>query len=456
MRATSVEFLAKACDGILCGNKDTMVTGVKIDSRDCKPGDMFVCIVGENNDGHDYIAAAYVAGCTTFLVSKNIEFADACFIVVDDTRKAMIQMAEAYLNQFKPRKVGVTGSVGKTTTKMLTAAVLGSRFNTVCTQKNYNTDIGNAMTAFQCDETTEAIVFEMGMDGPGQIAGFVEWIKPHAVIITNVGISHLEHFESRDGIADAKLEITNQLTELNALIVNSNSDYLKTHQEIRDRAKNKADFKILGVGSDINYTDLRNDGVSGIQFKINGVDFRLPLLGEHNAIDAALAVACGMFFDVPLKNAARALEQVKSTEKRLKIEDFSGITLIDDSYNASPDSVRAGIDAIVGVHARRRVLVLGDMLELGYETESGHKAVGQYAARKGIDMLLATGNKKDYYRQGVFEAGGSTCIYKGFETLDDVKNYLDGFLKRDDAVLVKGSNSTHVSEIAEYIRNKYK
>lgn len=452
----SAEFLAKACDGILCGNKDTIITGVKIDSRDCKPGDMFVCIVGDNNDGHDYIAAAYVAGCTCFLVSKDIEFADACFIVVHDTKEAMIQMAEAYLNQFQPRKIGVTGSVGKTTTKMLTAAVMGSRYNTVCTQKNYNTDLGTALTAFLCDETTEAIVFEMGMDGPGQIAGFVKWIKPHVVIITNVGISHLERLGSRDAIADAKLEITNELTERNLLIFNANSDYLKTHQEIRDRAKNKKEFKLLGIGSDIKYTDLKNDGLGGIMFKINGVDFHLPLLGEHNAIDASLAVACGIFFDIPLKNAAKALENVKSTEKRLKIEDFSGIILIDDSYNASPDSVRAGIAAIASVHARRRILVLGDMLELGSETDSGHKAVGSFAAQQGIDMLLATGNKKDYYRQGIFEAGVGTCIYKGFDTLEDVKKYLDGFLKKGDAVLVKGSNSTHVSEIAEYIREKNK
>jgi len=454
MKPISAEFLANACGGKLIGNPNTLIKGIKIDSRDCAEGDMFVCVVGENRDGHDFIASAFVNGCNCFLVSHEVEFSDACFILVEDTKIALTKMAEAYLNQYNLIKVGVTGSVGKTTTKMLTAAVLSSKYNTVCTQKNLNTDLGAALTAFSADDQTEAIVFEMGMDGPGQIAELVKWIKPSVALISNIGVSHLERLGSREAIADAKLEIVSEFNESSILIVNGNSDFLKSHNEIRERAKNKSAFSIFSIGQDILLEDIKNNGAKGIEFKVNGVDISLPLIGEHNAIDAALAVTCGMQFGISINAAAKALLGVAATDKRLKVEDIDGITLIDDSYNASPDSMRAAISAISGVHARRRILVLSDMLELGSAEEAGHIAVGRYAAEMGIDMILATGAKKDYYRQGVLEVNNATCIYKDFENNEAIESYLDTLLKKDDAILVKGSNSTKVSKVAEYIRNK--
>lgn len=456
MRPSSLRFLSDACSGILEGDPNVLVKDIKIDSRECGEGDLFVCIVGEKNNGHDYIKSAFNQGCKNFLVSEDIHMEGANFICVDDTLKGLQKMAGGYLAQFPVRKVAVTGSVGKTTTKMLTAAVMSSRFRTVTTPKNYNSEIGTCLTAFLVDETTEAIVFEMGMDEKGQLARKVAWAKPQVALITNVGISHLERLGSRDAIADAKLEIVNEFTEENTLIVNAESDYLKTHAEIRERATNKEPFKIISIGQDIVIEDAKSLGIDGISFKIKDVQFKLPLIGLHNAVDAALAVACGVQFGISTSAAAKALAEVVATDKRLKIEKISGIILIDDSYNASPDSVRAGIAAIAGVRARRRILVLGDMLELGYEADAGHKAVGKFAAKQGADMILACGNKKDYYRQGVLEAGDDArCIFTGFETLSELEEYLKGFLKEGDAVLVKGSNSTGISKVAEYIRSNF-
>lgn len=456
MVATKLGFLAKACGGALTGDAQATVYDVKIDSRECLSGDLFVCVVGESKDGHDYINSAYERGCRCFLVSREIEFEGASFIRVDDTKAAFTKMAEAYLNQFSLRKIAITGSVGKTTTKMLTAAVMQSKYNTISTQKNLNTDLGTCLTAFTVDEKTQAVVFEMGMDKSGEIAGYVSWIKPEVAVITNIGVSHLERLGSRDAIADAKLEIVNEFTDKNVLIVNGDSDYLRTRQEIRDRAKNKSKFQIVSIGKDIELSMIRNDGLDGISFRINDVPFKLPLLGEHNAVDAALAVACGTYYGIPLASAAKALENVIASEKRLQSEKLGGILLIDDSYNASPDSMMAGISALAAVRARRHILILGDMLELGYEDESGHIAVGRFAAENGIDILIAAGNKKDYYRQGISEAENSRCIFIALEDLDAVKNRVKELLRKDDAVLVKGSNSTGISEVAQFIRDNFK
>ncbi|MCQ2552207.1 MAG: UDP-N-acetylmuramoyl-tripeptide--D-alanyl-D-alanine ligase [Clostridia bacterium] len=456
MRPTGVKFLAAACeDAIILGNPRRIVKDVKIDSRECKAGDMFVCIKGEKTDGHDYIIAAYNKGCRCFLVTKEQNIYDATFIVVKDTVKAFCDMAAAYLNEFKLRKVAVTGSVGKTTTKMLTAAVLSSKFRTIATKKNLNTDLGIALTSFDADGSTQAVVFEMGMDKPGEIAGYVKRVHPEVAIITNVGISHLERLGTRDAIADAKLEIVSEFDASNVLIVNSSSDYLKTKEEIRTRAKNKEHFKIVGVGSDMMLENVRAQGTSGIEFNLNGVHFELPLIGEHNAVDAALAASCGIEYGIPLKKAADALRNVSATEKRLKLEDLSGIILIDDSYNASPDSVVAGIAAIGSITAQRKILVLGDMLELGSESVRGHNRVGEAAARLGVNMVVAYGDNKEEYLDGMRSVEGNRCAYMGLNTLDEVKEYVLKIIRKGDAVLVKGSNSTKISEVAELIRKTY-
>lgn len=454
MKPTNVNFLANACGGEIIGANNRKIFGVKIDSRESFTGDMFVCIVGENNDGHNYIQSAYENGCRTFLISEDIPtHNDATYIKVKDTYQAFCKMSEEYLKQFEIIKIGVTGSVGKTTTKMLTAAVMGSKYHTIATRKNLNTDLGLALTCFDVDDKTEVAVFEMGMDKPGEIAGYVKRVKPNIAIITNIGVSHLERLGTRDAIADAKLEIVNEFEDTNILIVNSESDYLKTKLEIRERAKNKANFTIISVGQDVKIDNIRNRDY-GIKFSVNGTDVHLPLIGKHNAMDAALACAAGMQFGISLEGAAKALEQVKATDKRLKVENLSNIILIDDSYNASPDSVKAGIAAIEAVSARRKIVVLGDMLELGSETENGHIQVGACVSEARIDILVAVGRNKDLYKKGLESVPDNRCIFVGCLSLEEAKEKVLSSLQSGDAVLVKGSNSTKVSEIAQAIREK--
>ena len=456
MRKTSIEFLCDACKGRLSGNKDVVISDVKIDSREASEGDLFVCVKGEFNDGHRFAESAYGNGCRAFLMSDETAakamvgaHQDTAVILVPDTVRAFELMAETYLAQFDVRKLAVTGSVGKTTTKMLTAAVMGAKYNTICTQKNLNTNLGLSMTAFLADESTEAIVFEMGMDGKGQIAEDVSFIKPELAIITNVGVSHMERLGSRDAIADAKLEITSEFTDSSALIVNGDSDYLRTEDEIRSRALNKSDFSVTIVKVP---EKVINRGLEGIEFEFEGNSYSLPIIGEQNAIDACLAIKAGEHFGVSPSEAARALLNVKSTDRRLKAEKIGGIVLLDDSYNASPDSMKAGLSALAASEGKRKIAVLSDMYELGEAEEEGHFEVGCAVARNGIDMLIAVGENSSLYSQGVSSIKNSKTTVIELGTNKSAVDMVLQLLQDGDVILVKGSNGTGVSVVAEEIR----
>jgi len=456
MIQTKVKTLCDYCGGILKGNSENIVFDIKIDSREAKTGDMFVCIVGENTDGHKYWKSSYENGCRVFLMSneetaKDAEnTGDASVIFVDNTIKAFESMATKYLDNYDILRVAVTGSVGKTTTKMLTAAVLSAKYNTICTQKNLNTDIGLCLTAFLADEQTQAIVFEMGMDARHQIDEYVSFIRPQIALITNVGISHLERLGTRDEIANAKLEITSCFDENCTLIVNKDSDYLKSEEEIRERCTNKSNFKIVFAGSE-SITDIKS-GNDGVEFVFDGQAVKLPLLGEHNAVDGSLALSCAKVLGINLADAADRLAKVEATDRRLKVEELpNGVMLLDDSYNASPDSMRAGLKALRSVKSKRRIAVLAPMFELGSEEVEGHLQVGHAVGENKVNILIAIGDLAIYYVEGLNGYGTTNAI--SVEDNEAAMDILDQILKEGDAVLVKGSNGTKVSEVAEYLRN---
>ena len=456
MRKTAVSFLNDSCSGRLLGNSDLAVSDVKIDSREARSGDLFVCVVGEINDGHKYAGSAYESGCRAFLMSDAAAaedmvsaHPDAAVILAEDTVKAFEEMAAAYLGQFHILKLAVTGSVGKTTTKMLTAAVMGSKYNTICTQKNLNTNLGMAITAFSADESTEAIVFEMGMDGKGQIAEEVSFIKPDLAIITNIGISHMERLGSRDAIADAKLEIVGMFTDADTLVVNGESDYLRTEEEIRERALNKSAFSVKIVRAP---EKIVNKGLDGIDFEFGGHTYSLPIIGEQNAIDACLAITAGECFGITYEEAYEALSKVESTDRRLKVEHVGGAVLLDDSYNASPDSMKAGLAALAAAEGKRKIAILSDMYELGDAEEEGHFEVGVAVAENGIDILIALGENSSLYAQGVNSVKDSQTTVIELGTNKSAAEMALQILSEGDVVLVKGSNGTKVSEVAESIR----
>ena len=465
MKSTDVQFIAKSCHGRLMGNDDAFVFNVKIDSRSLLTGDMFVAIIGENKNGHDFAASAYDAGCRVFLLSEEwcagtlIETdPSVCVILVEDTAIALRQFASEYLSQFRLHRLAVTGSVGKTTTKEMLAKALSSKYNTVHTQGNLNTHLGLCLTAFLADEKTEAVVFEMGMDRSGEIAEYCKWVLPEIAIITNVGTAHLERLGTREAIAAAKLEIVREMSENHVLVFNVDSDYLSL-EEVSAAAGNRCILCPVGKSETARYqiSDIDDFGEEGIQFTLreaqNATSERLALslLGVHNAMNAALAVAAGSFLGISMRQSKEALAMLQSTNRRLDLEVLGDIRMIDDTYNAGPDSMRAALDTLAKLDGKRKVAVLADIMELGSYEEEGHLSVGRYVAAKGIDILIAIGKNAKYYAKGALEAGGSIKV-SHYDTKEEALPNVLSIISPGDILLIKGSNATGMAAFAQELR----
>ena len=464
MRPTSAAFLASAAKAKLLGRQDNIVTDVKIDSREAGSGDLFVCVIGDINDGHDYIAGAFANGCRIYLMSRQDKAElllskdpEATVILAEDTQIAFRDMAKAYLDQFDVKKLAITGSVGKTSTRTYTDAVLSSRYHTKSSQKNLNTHLGLCLTCFRAEEDTQVMVFEMGMDRSGEIAEYVDWIRPDTAVITNIGISHLERLGSRDAIADAKFEIVKYFGPENLLIYNADSDYLN-EEEIKKRTG--GNFRMYSVGSseDCNMQLLRvnAEGAAGVRFTLKAndiaLDYAMPVLGAHNAIDAALAVAAGLSLNVPMTLAAKALSQVKANPRRMNAVRLGGVTVIDDTYNASPDSMKAALDVLDQLRAERKIAILADMLELGEMEEQGHLEVGRRVAASTVDVLFAVGRRAKAYADCASVNENIKIFYA--EDLAELEPVIRKTLLTGDTVLIKGSNITGVAGLAQRIREK--
>lgn len=466
MRSTDLKFLAEACGGELRGRQDMKITGVGIDSREVGEGDLFVCVKGPSNDGHKYIGQAYERGCRCFLVD-NEEAAkarlkgldDCAWVLAKDSQYAFEMMAKAYMDQFDLIKIGVTGSTGKTSTKALCAAVMSAKYRTACSKKNYNTHLGIAMTCFLADETTEALIIEMGMDRKDELYDYCKWVKPHAALITNVGVVHMEYIGSREGIAEEKLKITSFLKPDQPLIYNCDSPFL-SREEILKRSS--GNFRMIpcgeGAEAQVKISEIRDRGMEGISFVLtaDGVSqaFELPFLGLHNAHNGALAAALGLEYGISLSEAAKAMPGAEIEAKRLQVFPIGGAVLIDDSYNANPDSMASAMRTLASVKAERRIAVISDMRELGDAMNESHIGIGKLAADLGIDVMMAIGSMRAYYAEGT-RLSVKPVRFMGFETADEAKDLLFAMIKPGDAVLVKGSLSTGIHLLAEELKKKY-
>lgn len=464
MTSLKIVDLARAARARLFGDADAIARSIVIDSREAAEGSLFVCVIGDNKDGHDFAESAYQNGCRLFVMSrpdKVVEImkthGDASVIFVPNTQNAFMRMAQWYIKLIGVKKIGITGSVGKTTTKALTAAVLSKKYKVVCSQKNHNTHLGLCLTSFLADPDTDIIVYEMGMDRQGEIDGYCSWVKPDTAVITVIGDSHLERLGSKEAIADAKLEITHYLTTDNALVFNSDSPFLDSFSLSRRTGMN---FIPIPVGTHddavIKIDRIADKGLAGISFRLSlkneSLNIRLPLLGKHNAINAALAASCGLIYDVSSEQIELALSEVSGTDRRLAFEDINGLLLLDDSYNANPASMAAALEVLAGIKARRHVAVLGDMYELGSDEKTGHISTGEKAGELGIDLIIAIGRHSGDYAEGASSRSGKIKIVR-FEDVPSAIEKVMGLLGRGDAVLVKGSNATKVSAIADMIRS---
>lgn len=457
MRKTSIKQILAATGGALVfGDEDNFISGIKHDSREVKPGDMFVAIAGNNQDGHKYIPQVAAAGASAVLVSHTdgwpeqlSEGTELNIILVGDTIQAMGDLARWYISDLGIKRVAVTGSVGKTSTRDMIYFVLSEKYNCGRNLKNYNNNVGLPISIFQFDENTQAAVLEMGMDAFGEIEYLSGIVKPDIGVITNIGVAHMEKLGSRQGIFKAKMEITENISpaEEGGILVFAQDD------EFLTKKRTAGDYGQVSVGyeNDADYTisDVDDFGVEGIEFTVDHCGektrVRLPLPGVHNAINGALAIAVGGLLGVDVETAARGLAGASLTGSRLKKIEGRSVTIIDDTYNANPDSMKSAIDVLAGSRAERKVAILGDMFELGDNTENQHREVGEHAKAAGLDMVIAIGNLAANI------AEGAQGVY--FEKKEDFLAEIDKYINSRDMILVKASRGMKMEEIVERLKD---
>ena len=424
---------------------------VSTDTRALPKGCLFVARKGERLDSHAYIADALEQGAAFALAEKELYRRDDRILYVKSTRQALLDLARYYRSQFSIKMVGVTGSVGKTTTKEMIYAVLSSSFCTLKNEGNLNTEVGLPMTLLQLDGRHQAAVVEMGMDSLGEIEDLTLCAQPDVGVITNVGVSHLEKLGSRENIRKAKLEITRGLRNGSPLILCKDNDMLRTvdiprlqviFYGIEDETADITAHHIQELGQDTSFM---------IQYQGQWYPARIPCLGRHNVYDALAAFGVGVSLGISPMQAAEALSNYAPAGMRQRVSQCKGMTFVEDCYNASPDSMSAALKTLQQMACKgRRIAVFSDMLELGEIEQESHHQVGLEAAEHGVDLLLAYGPLSKEYLRGAQEGGLTEAQW--FESADDLAAYLQECLRPGDLVWFKASRGMQMERVIEQLR----
>jgi UDP-N-acetylmuramoyl-tripeptide--D-alanyl-D-alanine ligase len=450
MDATPFEKIALWAGGTLvAGDPRETVTVVCTDSRTLKAGDLFVALRGEKFDAHTFLAEASKRGAAGAIVEEFPADLPPGFalIRVPDTLKALQSLGAAYRRDLDIQVVGLTGSNGKTSTKDLTAAVLGENFQVTKTEGNLNNHIGVPLTLLRTRGSDQVGVFEFGMNHSGEIAPLAAMAVPEVGIITNIGMAHIEFLGSREAIAQEKGMLAEALPPSGTLILNATDDFSASIA-----ARTRADVVLAGVGKgEVFASDLQASG-TGTKFKINAdgraVEAELPVVGEHMVGNAMLAVAAGRVFGLSLDECAAGLTKLRLTKGRLEQKMIRGIQVIDDTYNANPDSVAAALRTLASMPAAgRRIAVLGRMGELGAEAERGHRLVGEVAAQARVDGVIGVGEEAQWITDAAWRGGVEKVVR--VESTEEATRVLRDIARAGDLVLIKGSRSARMERIVE-------
>lgn len=443
----SLREIATIVGGAIDGDDAVTVTGPAVlDGRAAEPGGLFVAFDGEHVDGHEYAHQAAAAGAVAVLGSRHTTLPT---VVVGDTKAALQSLASHVIGELRDKLTvtGVTGSQGKTSTKDLLTAVLSSAGSTTATIGNLNNELGVPITALRADANTRYLIVEMGARRVGDIAALAEVVAPDIAVVLNVGKAHLGEFGSREAIARGKSELVQGLTSGGTAILNADDPRVLsmrglTHGPVLTFGEMEhADVRVLDLS-----LDLLGRSSFTLQAGNDTVPVQLPLVGAHQAMNAAAAAGAGLAAGVSLEAAASALANVSLTKGRMQLIELSdGITLIDDSYNASPGSTRASLDALAAIEGVRRIAVLGEILELGDASEAEHFAAGRYAAGRA-DIVVAIGEPT---RPLAIGAGDRGVLLADNDAAID---WLRGQLEEGDVVLVKGSRGARLDEVASALR----
>lgn len=443
--------IAENIGGRLFG-EDIVINSISRDSRDIGENCLYVPLKGDKFDGHDFIQMACAEGAVAILTEKEGIY-PVPYILVKDTRLALGDIARYYIKSLENLKVvAITGSVGKTTTKDIVASVLSRKFKTVKTQGNYNNDIGVPLTIFNIERDTEVAVIEMGMNHFDEIDYLSSIALPDIAIITNIGVSHIENLGSRDGILKAKCEVFNHMSEDSLKILNGDDDKLVT---IARKYKNLC-YCSMNEFAEVYASDVVEKGLNGISCVIHLddnsvlVEVDIPIPGKHMVKNALFAAAVGRSLGLSAEEIKSGIECFHPTAMRMDIIEDEKYTIINDAYNANPQSMKAAIDVLISCKGVS-CCILGDMFELGENSPKYHAEVGRYALSKGVDYLICIGDMCENMYEAAIAIGGGEVSY--FKTIDEFFSAMERVLPKNANILVKASRGMHFEKVIDRLRS---
>lgn len=450
MKELTLKQIADWCGGKISARFEHLrVSRMQSDSRKVRSGDLFVALKGAKADGHDFAETAINHGAVAALVSRPIS-EKLPSIEVEDTLRAYGEIAAGYRKLTGVKVVGITGSVGKTTTKEMTASILEAVYHTAKTEGNHNNNLGLPMTIMDMPENTEVAVLEMGMNHSGEMEYLSDIARPDLAIITNIGTMHIEHLGTREGILQAKLEIMRGMPDDGAGVFNGDEPLL---WNIRAIGKHKKYYYgIENHACDVTATDIVELD-DGVRFVVHGFgqqfELFVPMLGRHAVYNALAATTVGLLLGVKPEQIQARFSSFHNTGMRQKIYVKNGVTIIEDCYNAGPESTEAALDVLAGIKTDgRRIAVLGDMLELGNRSAAEHYRIGRLAVGKA-DLLLTYGEHSVRTLTGAITGGMNPKNTDHFDTHEDMAHMLKMRVSEGDVVLFKGSRGMRMEKVLQ-------
>lgn len=449
---------------IMCGGtglktqqEDLMIEGVSTDSRSIKPGQLFIPIKGENFNGHDFITMAIGKGAVATLWNKDEPMPnnDFPFILVEDTIVALQDLAKSYRGQLKTKVIGITGSNGKTSTKDILASLLKTQYKTHKTKDNFNNYIGLPMTILEMDEDTEMAVLEMGMDNFGQIELLTSIARPDAAIITNIGEAHLEDLKTPENIAKAKLEILKGLKPNDLFLYYGDDTILK---KVIDNSSLDYNVKTYGRESSNDYqAEVIFVNESGDSFNIKkpiDKDFFIPMLGEHQVLNATAAIAVAEYFGISLENIEKGLLNIEKTGMRNELVNANGFTVLNDSYKSNPSSVLAALNTMYNMtDYNQKIVVLGDMQGLGDEEINMHRDIGLKINPDKIDYVFTYGPLSLHIAETAKLNLGENRVFS-FDYKTDLVNKIKEVIKPNALILTKASRALQMEDVVAKLKEE--
>ncbi len=428
MKPFTLAEIAAACGGEYVGDpslKNACITSVERDSRRIQNGSLFLAIPGERVDGHDFIESCFDSGAVCAICEKPPKNASKPYILVPSTLAAVKKIGKAYREKFDIPVVGVSGSVGKTSTKEMLYAVLSQKYKTHKTEGNLNNELGVPLTLLSMPEDAEAAVIEMGISGFGEMTRLSEMAQPTICVLTIIGCCHLENLGDRDGVLKAKTEMFRHARDNAAYILNGDDDKLCTVTEVNGKAPIEGGVRCT------------------LCFDGNRLDVTIPAIGTYMVSNALAAVAAGKLLGLSDEELKRGVESYKTVGSRAHVINTGSLRVIDDCYNANPTSVKASLDTLKNFDGRT-VAILGDMKELGANELALHYDTGAYAKELGIDRVVGVGPLAKELAHGAEDVW--------FESIEALTPELTAILRKGDTVLVKASHSMHFEKIVEILR----